>query len=61
MSSCWSFLSDEGVGVWTKFQFNKVNVSVLRRDFRGIKVRLSAWDRSHKDHVRAALVPSRGA
>eukprot|EP00983_Pelagomonas_calceolata_P110755 1159709-Pelagomonas_calceolata.AAC.4 len=41
--------------------FNKVYVSVLRRDLRRIKVSLSAWDRSHKDNIRAALVPGRGA
>eukprot|EP00983_Pelagomonas_calceolata_P065727 1148706-Pelagomonas_calceolata.AAC.7 len=29
--------SGEGVGVWTEFQFNKVNVPVLRRDLGGIK------------------------
>eukprot|EP00983_Pelagomonas_calceolata_P016599 523785-Pelagomonas_calceolata.AAC.3 len=38
-----------------------VNVPVVRRDPRRIKVSLYAWDRSHKDMIRAALVPSRGA
>eukprot|EP00983_Pelagomonas_calceolata_P052290 1142783-Pelagomonas_calceolata.AAC.3 len=34
---------------------------LLRRDLRRIKVSLSAWNRPHKDNIRAALMPSRGA
>eukprot|EP00983_Pelagomonas_calceolata_P079610 1154763-Pelagomonas_calceolata.AAC.1 len=41
--------------------FIKVNVSILRRDLRRIKVSLSAWVRAHKDSIRAALVAGRGA
>eukprot|EP00983_Pelagomonas_calceolata_P004176 135709-Pelagomonas_calceolata.AAC.1 len=44
-----------------ELRFNKVNFSVLRSDLRRIKVSLSAWDRSHKEDIRAALVPGRGA
>eukprot|EP00983_Pelagomonas_calceolata_P008138 264713-Pelagomonas_calceolata.AAC.1 len=43
------------------FNLNKVYVPVLRRDLGKIKVRLSTWDRAHKDSIRAALVLSRGA
>eukprot|EP00983_Pelagomonas_calceolata_P010664 345026-Pelagomonas_calceolata.AAC.1 len=53
----------EGVGVWTKYQF-KVNIPVLRspcRDLGRINVSLFAWDRAHKDSIRTALVPGRGA
>eukprot|EP00983_Pelagomonas_calceolata_P064642 1148225-Pelagomonas_calceolata.AAC.2 len=55
------FQSDGGVGVWTGFQLNKVDIPVLRRDFERIKVGLSAWDRAHKEGIRAALVAGRGA
>eukprot|EP00983_Pelagomonas_calceolata_P060232 1146286-Pelagomonas_calceolata.AAC.2 len=37
--------------------FNKVNVSALRRDLGRIKVSLSAWDRAHKDNIRAKRPP----
>eukprot|EP00983_Pelagomonas_calceolata_P066455 1149052-Pelagomonas_calceolata.AAC.1 len=50
-----------GLVSWTKFHFNKVNVPVLRRDLGRIKVSLSAWDRAHKDSIRATLVPGREA
>eukprot|EP00983_Pelagomonas_calceolata_P041146 1137937-Pelagomonas_calceolata.AAC.3 len=40
---------------------NKVNIPVLKRDLGRVKVSLSTWDRAHKDSVRAALVPVRGA
>eukprot|EP00983_Pelagomonas_calceolata_P025308 793924-Pelagomonas_calceolata.AAC.1 len=38
-----------------------MNVPVLRKDLSRIKVVRSIWDRAHKDSIRAALVPGRGA
>eukprot|EP00983_Pelagomonas_calceolata_P008455 276445-Pelagomonas_calceolata.AAC.1 len=43
------------------FNTLKVDVPVLRRDLRGTKVGLSAWNRAHKENIRAALVLGRGA
>eukprot|EP00983_Pelagomonas_calceolata_P117575 1160428-Pelagomonas_calceolata.AAC.11 len=38
-----------------------MDVPVLRRDLSRIKVGSSSWDREHKESIRAALAPSRGA
>eukprot|EP00983_Pelagomonas_calceolata_P061250 1146749-Pelagomonas_calceolata.AAC.1 len=59
--SCCTFKSNERIRVRAEFPFNKVDVPVLRRDLGGFKMSLSAWDRAHKDSIRAALVPGRGA
>eukprot|EP00983_Pelagomonas_calceolata_P068924 1150139-Pelagomonas_calceolata.AAC.2 len=44
-------------------RFNKVTlkIPVLKRDLDRINVGGLAWERAHKDSVRAALAPSRGA
>eukprot|EP00983_Pelagomonas_calceolata_P048859 1141249-Pelagomonas_calceolata.AAC.1 len=60
MLDCCNFQSDGRVGAWAKFELNKVDISVLRRDLGRIKVDLLAWDRVHKESIRTALVPGRG-
>eukprot|EP00983_Pelagomonas_calceolata_P097863 1158288-Pelagomonas_calceolata.AAC.6 len=60
LGSC-SFQSGKGVGIRAELKFNKVNVPVLRRDLSRIKLVRPVWDRVHKDSIRAALVPARGA
>eukprot|EP00983_Pelagomonas_calceolata_P013160 420444-Pelagomonas_calceolata.AAC.1 len=60
LGSC-SFQRNRGIRVWTEFQLNKVDIPVLRRDLGRIMVGLSAWDRAHKESIRAALVAGRGA
>eukprot|EP00983_Pelagomonas_calceolata_P121920 1160854-Pelagomonas_calceolata.AAC.1 len=42
MLNCCTFESDERIRVRAEFQFNKVDVPVLRRDLGRIKVSLSA-------------------
>eukprot|EP00983_Pelagomonas_calceolata_P047479 1140663-Pelagomonas_calceolata.AAC.1 len=40
---------------------NEVDIPVLRKDLGRMKVGSSAWDRAHKESIRAALVAGRGA
>eukprot|EP00983_Pelagomonas_calceolata_P045512 1139770-Pelagomonas_calceolata.AAC.1 len=56
-----SFQSGKRVGIRADFIFNKMNVPVLRRDLSRTKVGRWAWDRAHRESVRAALVPGREA
>eukprot|EP00967_Tisochrysis_lutea_P115048 scaffold183922_cov18-Tisochrysis_lutea.AAC.1 len=56
-----SFQSGRGVGIRAEFKFYKTNVSVLRRDLCRIRVGKLAWNKAHKDSIRASLVPGRGS
>eukprot|EP00983_Pelagomonas_calceolata_P056413 1144581-Pelagomonas_calceolata.AAC.13 len=44
----------KGVSIRAEFKFNKMNIPLLRRNLGSIKVGGSAWDRAHKDGIRAA-------
>eukprot|EP00983_Pelagomonas_calceolata_P023314 734359-Pelagomonas_calceolata.AAC.1 len=55
------FLELRALSLWTEFQFNEVDISILRKDLGRTKVGSSAWDRAHKESIRAALVAGRGA
>eukprot|EP00983_Pelagomonas_calceolata_P050038 1141775-Pelagomonas_calceolata.AAC.2 len=52
LGSC-GFWSGKGLGTRAEFKVDKVNVPVLRRDLSRIKVSALAWERAHKDSVRA--------
>eukprot|EP00983_Pelagomonas_calceolata_P051464 1142424-Pelagomonas_calceolata.AAC.4 len=54
--ACWAVAASiVGKGLVSgQIKSNKVNVPILRRDLCRIKVGGSAWDRAHKDSIRAA-------
>eukprot|EP00983_Pelagomonas_calceolata_P018397 575972-Pelagomonas_calceolata.AAC.1 len=56
-----SFQSGKGVGIRAGFKSNKMDVPILGRYLSRIKLGRPAWDRAHKDSIRAALVLGRGA
>eukprot|EP00983_Pelagomonas_calceolata_P006553 215345-Pelagomonas_calceolata.AAC.1 len=56
--ACWVVAAsrvDKGLVSGQKFEFNKMNVPILRRVFGKIKVVKLTWDRAHKDSIRATL------
>eukprot|EP00983_Pelagomonas_calceolata_P016838 530116-Pelagomonas_calceolata.AAC.1 len=61
MQASGSFQSGKGVGIRAVIKLYKINVPVLRRDLIRIKLNRPAWDKVHKDSIRAALMPGRGA
>eukprot|EP00983_Pelagomonas_calceolata_P095931 1158071-Pelagomonas_calceolata.AAC.10 len=59
--ACWGAALPKcgtGSSIRARLYFKKVNIPVLRRGPGRIQVGGLAWDRAHKDSIRAALVLS---